>query len=118
MAKSDLTDVRNNDLSRNIDPYGFGPAERSENNPTVPLPGSGGIDDGQATPQAQRAGYGHQYLGPNNDSLSNAPPSAGLRNAGGPVANSTTPSKRAATGGHNMDARGQYTVKMPRGSSL
>ena len=117
MAKSNFNDPSNNDLSRGVSPYPFGPTERSENNPTVPLPGSGGMDDNQCTPEGRRAGYGHQYLGPNNSSLSNPGPN-GKDN--GKTANATTPSQggRGAMGGHNMDERNQYTVKLPRGSSL
>lgn len=106
MAKSNLSDVHNNDLSSSFSPYDFGPPANSENNPTRPLPGSGGQDDNQATPEAKRAGYGHQYIGPNDDSLSHAGPHPG----GG--------SPRAPMGGHNLDERGQYTVRMKRGSSL
>lgn len=119
MAGSNLKDPKNNDLASPLKPYDFGSSERSENNPTRPLPGSGGIDDDQCTPEGRRAGYGHMYLGPNNDSLENAPKS-GPANAAGGVANKTTASSGGgrAMGGHNMDERNQYTVKLPRGSSL
>jgi hypothetical protein len=46
-------------------------------------------DAGQVTPEANRAGYGHKTKG-----------------EGHPM------------GGHNVDARNQYTVKLKRGSSL
>lgn len=113
MAGSNLSDPKNNDLARSCPPYDFGPADgKSENNPTRPLPGSGGVGDNeQATAEAKRAGYGHQYLGPNSDTM-NAP------GEGGKGSNKNGGVQRAATGGHNMDSRGQYTVKMARGSSL
>jgi hypothetical protein len=109
MAGSNLTDPKNNDLARSCPPYDFGPADgKSENNPTRPLPGSGGLDNDHATPEARRAGYGHQYLGPNSEGM-NAP------GEGGKGSNKIP---RGAMGGHNVDARNQYTVKVPRGSSL
>ena len=90
MAKSDLTDPRNNDMSRSLPPYSFGSPADSENNPTKDLPGSALVPaDDQATPEAKKAGYGYQA------------------NKGG-----------SAMGGHNIDARNQYTMKVPRGSSL
>ena len=114
MAGANFKDPKNNDLARPLAPYSFGSDEHSENNPTVPLPGSGGADDNQCTPEGRRAGYGHQYLGPNDTSLShpgpNGKPGGGMGPGGSPG--------RAPTGGHNMDARNQYTVKMTRGSSL
>lgn len=115
MAGSNLNDQRNNDLARSCPPYDFGKPSESEAHSDRPLPGVGGMDDNHATPQANRAGYGHQYLGPNDHGLSQPKPNG---KPGDVSANSSTASQRAATGGHNMDARGQYTVKMPRGSSL
>lgn len=90
MAKSDLSNQRNNDLARSCPPYTFGSPADSENNPTKELPGSALVpNDDQSTPEAKKAGYGYQ------------------EHKGG-----------SAMGGHNMDARNQYTAKMPRGSSL
>lgn len=115
MAGSNLSNPRQNDLASPLKPYDFGPADgKSENNPTRPLPGSGGLEDNQCTAEGRRAGYGHQYLGPNNDSMSHA--GEGGRGSNKNLA--STASSRGAMGGHNMDARGQYTVKVPRGSSL
>lgn len=116
MAKNDLTDVRNNDLSRGIAPYDFGEPSESEAHSDHPLPGIGGqANDSQATPQATRAGYGYQYLGPSDHALSQPKPNGHENNK---FANKSTASQRAAMGGHNIDERNQYTVRMPRGSSL
>lgn len=109
MAGSNLNDVRNNDLASPFKPYDFGTPSESEAHSDRPLPGIGGQDDGQATPEAKRAGYGHQYIGPSDHGLSQPKPNGKPSDA--------VPA-RAETGGHNMDARGQYTVKMRRGSSL
>lgn len=110
MAGSNLNDPKNNDLARSCPPYDFGAPSESEAHSDRPLPGIGGeANDSQATPQAKRAGYGHQYIGPSDHGLAGSKPNGHENNA--------IPG-RAATGGHNMDARGQYTVKMPRGSSL
>lgn len=90
MAGSNLKDPKNNDLASSFKPYDFGSPSDSENNPTKELPGSALVSsDDQACPEAKRAGYGFQS------------------NKGG-----------SAMGGHNIDERNQYTVKMKRGSSL
>ena len=117
MPKSNFNDPGNNDLSSSFPPYDFGSPSESEAHSDRPRPGVGGQDDNQCTPEGRRAGYGHQYLGPNNHALSQPKPNG---HAGDAAANRTTPSQggRAAMGGHNMDERGQYTVRMPRGSSL
>ena len=108
MAKSNLSDTKNNDLSSPFKPYDFGKPSESEAHSDRPLPGIGGQDDNQCTPEGKRAGYGHQYIGPSDHGLSQPKPNG--------HSNDAIP--RGAMGGHNMDERGQYTVKMPRGSSL
>lgn len=65
------------------------PVADSENNPTREAPGSALQPNDHATPAAKRAGYGY------------------AAQKGG-----------SAMGGHNMDSANQYTVKLPRGSSL
>jgi hypothetical protein len=90
MAGANLKDPKNNDLASPNPPYDFGSPADSENNPTKELPGSALVaNDDQSTPQAKRAGYGY------------APHKGG-----------------SAMGGHNIDSRNQYTMKLPRGSSL
>jgi hypothetical protein len=93
MAGSNLKDPKNNDLASPFKPYTFGDAADSEAHSDVAgLPGVGGAGDAeQATAEAKRAGYGHQFI------------------KGG---------QGSPFGGHNMDERNQYTVKMKRGSSL
>jgi hypothetical protein len=109
MAGSNLKDPKNNDLASPFSPYDFGSPSESEAHSDRPLPGIGGTpNDSQAHPQAKRAGYGHQYIGPSNHGLSQPKPNGHENNAVG----------RASMGGHNLDERGQYTVKVPRGSSL
>lgn len=115
MAKSNLSDQRNNDLSSPFKPYDFGKPSESEAHSDRPLPGSGGMDDNQCTAEGRRAGYGHQYIGPSDHGLSQPKPNGKPGDATGA---GTTASQRGATGGHNMDSRNQYTVKLPRGSSL
>jgi hypothetical protein len=109
MAGSNLKDPKNNDLASPFSPYDFGDATASEAHSDRPLPGVGGQDDNQCTPEGKRAGYGHQYIGPSDHGLNRPAPNG--RDSG------AVPG-RAATGGHNMDERNQYTIKMKRGSSL
>lgn len=108
MAGSNLKDVKNNDLASPFKPYDFGSSPESEAHSDRPLPGSGGMEDGQCTPEGKRAGYGHQYIGPSDHGLSQSKPNG---HDNGQVG-------RASMGGHNMDSRNQYTAKLPRGSSL
>lgn len=112
MAKNDLTDVRNNDLSRPNPPYTFGQPSESEAHSDRPLPGIGGQENSHATPQAMRAGYGYEYMGPSDHALSQPKPNGHENDKAAKWPG------RAAMGGHNIDERNQYTVKMPRGSSL
>jgi hypothetical protein len=96
MAGSNFNDPKSNDLARSAGDKrtsgGYGSPSDSENNPTFRpedgVGGDGGSD--QATPEAKRAGYGYSFQ------------AEGV----------------SASGGHNIDSRNQYTVKMPRGSSL
>jgi hypothetical protein len=92
MAGSNFNDPGNNDLARGSGrSVPSGPEKDSEvqsNRPETGVAGAGGTE--QATPEAKRAGYGYSFQ----------------------------PEGSAAMGGHNIDARNQYTVKMPRGSSL
>jgi hypothetical protein len=108
MAGSNLKDPKNNDLASPLNPYDFGSTTESEAHSDRPLPGIGGQDNAHATPQARKAGYGHQYIGPSNHGLSQPKPNGHDNGTVG----------RASMGGHNLDERGQYTVKVPRGSSL
>lgn len=88
---ADLSNPRSNDQSRSAGVPSFGSPSASETKSNRPEAGVGGADAGsQATPEAKRAGYGYSYVGENGSSM----------------------------GGHNIDARNQYTVKPPRGSSL
>lgn len=88
---ADLSNPRSNDQSRSAGVPSFGSPAASETKSDRSVPGVGGADAGsQATPEAKRAGYGYSYCGENDHAM----------------------------GGHNIDARNQYTVKPPRGSSL
>ena len=95
MAGSNYNDPKNNDLARGAN---YPQADLNKMNGSDgeaisdrPIPGVGGqANDSQATPEAKRAGYGYSFV----------------------------PEGQSKTGGHNIDARNQYTVKMPRGSSL
>lgn len=88
---ADLSNIRDNDQAKSAGLPKAGPPADSENNPTRITPGVGGTDDSdQATPEAKRAGYGYSSAGPNNSPM----------------------------GGHNINERNQYTVKLPRGSSI
>lgn len=90
MAGANFKDPKNNDLASPLSKPDFGSPAESEANSDRPIPGVGlQPGDDQSTPQAKRAGYGYSA------------------NKGG-----------SAMGGHNMDSRNQYTVKVPRGSSL
>lgn len=90
MAGSNFNDPKSNDLARPGNVPTFGDAASSERMSNRAEPGVGGASDSFATPEAKRAGYGHSYVGENDHPM----------------------------GGHNMDSRNQYTVKMPRGSSI
>jgi hypothetical protein len=91
MAGSNFNDPGNNDLARPGKPAPFPGADKSETISNRPEAGVGGMaNDSQATPEAKRAGYGYSFV----------------------------PEGSSKTGGHNIDERNQYTVKMPRGSSL
>jgi len=91
MAGSNLSDPKSNDQSRSAGVPSFplkGDGEAQSNRAEAGVGGDGGAD--QATPEAKRAGYGYSFVGENDHPM----------------------------GGHNIDSRGQYTVKLPRGSSL
>ena len=90
MAGSNFSDPKSNDLARSANVPKFGDPADSESHSNRPEPGVGGAPDDFATPEAKRAGYGYSFVGENDHSM----------------------------GGHNIDARNQYTVKVPRGSSL
>jgi hypothetical protein len=109
MAGSNLSDPKNNDLARSCPPYDFGDSTASEVHSDIPRPGVGGQDNSHATPEAKRAGYGYSYIGPSDHGLGDDKPN-GRDNGKVPG--------RAATGGHNLGADGQYSIKMTRGSSL
>jgi hypothetical protein len=90
MSGSNLKDPKNNDLASSFPAPSFGDPAKSESESDRLTPGVGlEPADDQSTPQAKRAGYGYSA------------------NKGG-----------SAMGGHNMDSRNQYTVRVPRGSSL
>jgi hypothetical protein len=88
---ANLSDPKSNDQSRPAGVPSFGDASKSEAVSNRAEPGVGGAPDDFSTPEAKRAGYGYSYV-------------AG--GVGSPM------------GGHNIDARNQYTSKLPRGSSL
>lgn len=92
MAGSNFNDPGSNDLARGSGrSVPFPGADKSEtisNRPETGVGGDGGTE--QATPEAKKAGYGYSFQAEGS----------------------------AAMGGHNIDSRNQYTVKMPRGSSL
>lgn len=91
MAGSNFQDPRSNDLAKPAGVPSMPGADHSEQISNRPEAGVGGMDNAeQATPEAKRAGYGYSFQ----------------------------PEGSSKTGGHNIDARNQYTVKMPRGSSL
>lgn len=90
MAGSNFSDPKSNDLARPGKVPSFGDAPASEQHSNRPEPGVGGAPDDFATPEAKKAGYGYSFTGEGDHPM----------------------------GGHNVDARNQYTVKMPRGSSL
>jgi hypothetical protein len=91
MAGSNFNDPKSNDLAKGAGVPAMPGKDNSEAISDRPIPGVGGQDaSSQATPEAKRAGYGYSFVGEHDH----------------------------PTGGHNIDARNQYTVKMPRGSSL
>ena len=91
MAGSNFNDPSNNDLARGSGrSVPFPGADHSELISNRPEAGVGGAPEDSATPEAKRAGYGYSFQ----------------------------PEGSSKSGGHNIDARNQYTVKMPRGSSL
>ena len=90
MAGSNFSDPKSNDLARSAKVPSFGSPADSEAHSDRPDPGVGGAPDDFATPEAKRAGYGYSFQ----------------------------PEGSAPMGGHNIDARNQYTSKPPRGSSL
>ena len=91
MAGSNFNDPKSNDLARSANVPTFGDAADSEaHSVRRPEPGVGGDPEDFATPEAKRAGYGYSF----------------------------EPEGNSKTGGHNISARNQYTVKLPRGSSL
>jgi hypothetical protein len=92
MAGSNFNDPSNNDLARGSGrSVPFPGADHSEQISDRPEAGVGGQDNSdQATPEAKRAGYGYSFQAEGS----------------------------SKSGGHNIDSRNQYTVKMPRGSSL
>lgn len=79
-----------NDQSKPAGVPKFGDAANSERESNRAEPGVGGAPDDFATPEAKRAGYGYSFQGESDHPM----------------------------GGHNIDARNQYTAKLPRGSSL
>lgn len=91
MAGSNFNDPRSNDLARPAGVPKAGSPGDSEAESTRMTSGVGRTpDDDQSTPEAKRAGYGFSFTGETDHPM----------------------------GGHNMDERNQYTVKMKRGSSL
>ena len=85
-----MADNLTSDRSRPANVPTFGDAASSELHNERTSPGVGGAPDSAATPEAKRAGYGYSYVGESSPSM----------------------------GGHNIDQKNQYTVKLPRGSSL
>lgn len=90
MAGSNFSDPKSNDLARPGQVPSFGSDKDSEARSNRVEPGVGGAPDDFATPEAKKAGYGYSFQ----------------------------PEGSAPMGGHNIDARNQYTSKLPRGSSL
>lgn len=90
MAGSNFNSPSSNDLARPGKVPAMPGKDSSEIISDRPREGVGGDAESSATPEAKRAGYGYSYVGEHDH----------------------------PTGGHNVDARNQYTVKMPRGSSL
>ena len=95
MAGSNFNDPSNNDLARpgkypssDLNDMNGSDGEAISDRREAGVGGDASED--QATPEAKRAGYGYSFV----------------------------PEGQSKTGGHNMDSRNQYTVKMPRGSSL
>ena len=95
MAGSNFNDPSNNDLARpgkypssDLNNMNGSDGEAISNRREAGVGGDASED--QATPEAKRAGYGYSFV----------------------------PEGQSKTGGHNIDSRNQYTVKMPRGSSL
>jgi hypothetical protein len=90
MAGSNFSDPKSNDLARSANTPSFPLRGDGEDQSNRPEAGVGGAPDDSATPEAKRAGYGYSFQ----------------------------PEGSAPMGGHNIDARNQYTMKLPRGSSL
>lgn len=86
-----LSDPKSNDQSRSFPAPSPGGAKDSEAMSNRPTPGVGGAGNDNATPEAKRAGYGYSFA------------------KGG---------QGSPFGGHNQDESNQYTVKVPRGSSI